>query len=57
MRSDARKRAVQYSVAHWDPDTAEIIREAQKCAWDEGHRDVCDDCCCRLDVNPYQDRP
>ena len=24
-------------------------------AWDEGHRDVCNDCCCRPGINPYRD--
>ena len=31
----------------------EALREAQAKAWDEGHRDVCHDCCCR-DTNPYR---
>lgn len=34
------------------PEFAALVAGAQREAWDEGHRDVCTDCCCR-DHNPY----
>jgi len=38
-------------VVRW---LAERERAASEKAWDEGYSDVCTDCCCRPDANPYR---
>jgi hypothetical protein len=50
--SDARKRAAEPTER---AEVGAMLRGLMAQAWDEGHRDVCTDCNCPPEHNPYRD--
>ena len=48
------ERARQQHEAHVAAEQAKALRPVLADVWDEGHRDVCTDCNCRSENNPYR---
>ena len=47
--------AVEQWADGWD--VRPLIEQRLAQAWEQGHRDVCTDCCCPDDHNPYRTTP
>lgn len=50
---DLMEHGTSFVVLYSAEQLVRIVNGEKAEAWDEGHRDVCNDCCCRPDENPY----